>query len=130
MRAADLPLEVTFAPTRINIHEAQAVIERAVTLGAFRFNTGKLMRIGTAARLWHKLAPTAEQYQEFRAVLDASARRVGDVMRLCYAPFSIEESLRDFTVERMAAGVLRVYEQVLGGVNHGETQEGTANRRK
>ncbi|MDX2313673.1 MAG: radical SAM protein [Gammaproteobacteria bacterium] len=102
VRAADLPLEVTFAPTRINIHEAQAVIERAVTLGAFRFNTGKLMRIGTAARLWHKLAPTAEQYQEFRTVLDASARRVGDVMRLCYAPFSIEESLCDFTAEAPA----------------------------
>ena len=31
---------------------------------------GKLMRIGTAARLWDKLAPTAEQYAAFRAMLD------------------------------------------------------------
>ena len=52
VRAAGLPLEVTFAPTRLNIHEAQAVIERAAALGAFRFNTGALMRIGTAARRW------------------------------------------------------------------------------
>ena len=50
--AAGLPLEVTFAPTRLNIHEAERVIERARALGAFRFNTGRLMRIGTAARLW------------------------------------------------------------------------------
>ena len=99
---AGLPLEITFAPTRINIHEAQAVIERAETLGAYRFNTGKLMRIGTAARLWHKLAPSAEQYRIFRSVLDASARQVGDAMRLCYAPFSIEESLCDFTAEAPA----------------------------
>ena len=105
VRAAGLPLEVTFAPTRINIHEAQAVIERAVTLGAYRFNTGKLMRIGTAARLWHKLAPSAEQYRIFRNVLDAGARQVGDAMRLCYAPFSIEESLRDF-IEQAPATML------------------------
>jgi len=54
------------------------------------------MRIGTAARLWHKLAPSAEQYRIFRGVLDAAAGQVGDTMRLCYAPFSIEESLCDF----------------------------------
>ena len=42
-RGAGLPLEITFAPTRINIHEASPVIERARALDAFRFNTGKLM---------------------------------------------------------------------------------------
>ncbi|MEP7083848.1 MAG: radical SAM protein, partial [Betaproteobacteria bacterium] len=46
VRAAGLPLEITFAPTRLNIHELGAVIERARALGAFRFNTGRLMRIG------------------------------------------------------------------------------------
>ena len=60
VRAAGLPLEVTFAPTRLNVHELPAVIERARALGAFRFNTGKLMRIGTAARLWDWLEPDAE----------------------------------------------------------------------
>src|SRR5438128_6720858 len=34
VRSAGLPLEITFAPTRINIHEALAVIERARALGA------------------------------------------------------------------------------------------------
>ncbi|MBM3566901.1 MAG: radical SAM protein, partial [Alphaproteobacteria bacterium] len=32
-RTAGLPLEITFAPTRNNIHEAEAVIERALALG-------------------------------------------------------------------------------------------------
>lgn len=93
VRAAGLQLEITFAPTRINIHQAEAVIERALMLGAFRFNTGKLMRIGTAARLWHKLEPSAEQYREFRSLLGRQAMNLGEEMELCYAPFSIGESL-------------------------------------
>jgi len=92
-RAAGLPLEVTFAPTRLNIHEASAVVERARALGAFRFNTGKLMRVGTAARLWDRLEPSAEQYREFRAVLDRQAR-IGSGMELCYSPFALEDGLR------------------------------------
>jgi MoaA/NifB/PqqE/SkfB family radical SAM enzyme len=92
-RDAGLPVEVTFAPTRLNIHEADQVIERARSLGAFRFNTGKLMRIGTAARLWDKLEPDAPQYQRFRDVLERQRQVVGG-MELCYVPFSMEEGLR------------------------------------
>lgn len=94
VRAAGMPLEVTFAPTRLNIHEVEAVIERARSLGAFRFNTGKLMRIGTAARLWDKLEPTAEQYREFRHILDRQAAVLEGEMELCYIPFSMEDGLR------------------------------------
>ena len=95
VRAAGLPLEVTFAPTRINIHEAPAVIERAATLGAFRFNTGRLMRMGTAARMWGKLEPDAGQYQAFRDMLDRRSQATADSsMELCYTPFSIQEGLR------------------------------------
>lgn len=92
-RDAGLPLEITFAPTRLNIHEADQVIERARSLGAFRFNTGKLMRIGTAARLWHKLEPDAAQYQRFLDILDRQQQVVA-AMELCYVPFSMEEGLR------------------------------------
>ena len=95
VHAAGLPLEITFAPTRINIHQAQAVIERAVTLGAFRFNTGKLMRIGTAARRWASLEPDAEQYRQFLAMLQRQRRILGDQqMALYYEPFSMEDGLR------------------------------------
>jgi MoaA/NifB/PqqE/SkfB family radical SAM enzyme len=93
-RAAGLPLEVTFAPTRINLREAAAVIARARALGAFRFNTGRLMRIGTAARLWDRLQPVAAEYVAFRSLLEREARRVGGKMEFCYAPFTLEEGLR------------------------------------
>ena len=106
VRDAGLPLEITFAPTRLNIHEAEAVIERARSFGAFRFNTGKLMRIGTAARLWHKLAPSPAQYCRFKALLDAKARSVVGGMSLCYAPFAVEESLRDFMAQPPATLLL------------------------
>jgi MoaA/NifB/PqqE/SkfB family radical SAM enzyme len=93
--AADLPLEVTFAPSRFNIHEVRAVIERAASLGAFRFNTGRLMRIGTAARHWGKLAPTPEEYQRFRDTLQDASRILGHAgIELCYSPFSITDALR------------------------------------
>jgi MoaA/NifB/PqqE/SkfB family radical SAM enzyme len=95
VRAAGLPLEVTFAPTRLNIHEARAVIERAVTLGAFRFNTGQLMRIGTAARLWEKLEPNDAQYRVFREILDHAGHAPGNAaIELCYTPFSMADGLR------------------------------------
>ena len=93
-RAAGLPREITFAPTRLNIHEAEAVIDRAAALGAFRFNSGSLMRIGTAARLWRKLEPSATQYRQFRALLErraVSSHTAG--LELCYTPFSTMEAL-------------------------------------
>jgi MoaA/NifB/PqqE/SkfB family radical SAM enzyme len=95
VRAAGLPLEVTFAPTRLNIHEAQAVIERAHALGAFRFNTGQLMRMGTAARLWAKLAPSPEQYRRFHETLAHANDALGNSgIELCYTPFSLIDALR------------------------------------
>ncbi len=91
-RAAGLPLEITFAPTRLNHHEAAAVICRARELGAFRFNSGQLMRVGTAARHWPRLAPPAEAWSDLRALLTREAA-VGD-MEICFEPFSLAEGLR------------------------------------
>jgi len=93
VRAAGLPLEITFAPTRINVDELLPVIERARSLGAFRFNSGALMRIGTAARQWSNLEPTAAQYVRFRQTLERQAD-VEPRMELCYSPFDIAEGLR------------------------------------
>jgi MoaA/NifB/PqqE/SkfB family radical SAM enzyme len=94
VREAGMPLEVTFAPSRINIHEAPLVIERARSLGAFRFNTGRLMHIGTAARLWGKLEPTEAQYRDFRETLRRMAASLQGELELCHVPFDIEEGLR------------------------------------
>jgi MoaA/NifB/PqqE/SkfB family radical SAM enzyme len=87
-----MPLEITYAPSRINLHEAAAVIERARGLGAFRFNTGRLMRIGTAARHWGKLDASDADWNAFRAMLAREAKRPG--MELCHEPFSMDEGLR------------------------------------
>jgi len=92
VRSFGLPLEITFAPTRINIDELLPVIERARSLGAFRFNTGALMRIGTAARRWSSLEPTAAEYARFRETLEQQAD-VEPLMELCYSPFDIAEGL-------------------------------------
>jgi len=94
VRDAGLPLEVTFAPTRINVHEVEAVVGRALALGAFRFNTGTLMRIGTAARLWPRLEPSAAQYEAFRTVLDRLSIALAGEIELCYEPFTIADGLR------------------------------------
>ena len=94
VRGAGLPLEVTFAPTRLNLHEAEAVMHRARALGAFRFNTGQLMRVGTAARTWERLEPTPEQYDAFRALLAREAATVGQEMEFCYSPFTLEAALQ------------------------------------
>lgn len=93
VRAAGLPLEVTFAPSRLTIDDAEAVIDRARALGAFRFNTGALMRIGTAARLWNRMEPTVEQRDRFRKLLDRLAR-IERQLELCYIPFDVAEGLR------------------------------------
>jgi len=94
-RAAGLPLEVTFAPTRLNIEQAGAVIELARELGAFRFNTGQLMRVGTAARQWERLNPDCDQYAQFRTLLERQSAALAGDMELCYLPFSLEDGLRD-----------------------------------
>jgi MoaA/NifB/PqqE/SkfB family radical SAM enzyme len=92
VRDADLPLEVTFAPTRLNIHQAEAAITRARELGAFRFNTGKLMQIGRASRLLHKIEPSPAAYEALLATLHREGR-VQDRMQICCDPFTIEEGL-------------------------------------
>jgi MoaA/NifB/PqqE/SkfB family radical SAM enzyme len=91
--AAGLPLEITFAPTRLNIFEAEAVIDLAASLGAFRFNTGQLMRLGTAAKLWDKLEPSKADYAAFLQVLERKERELAGRLELCYKPFSLEEEM-------------------------------------
>lgn len=91
--SAGLPLEITFAPTKINIHEAEEVINLASSLGAFRFNTGQLMRLGTAARLWDKLEPSQEEYGRFLCVLERKEKELAGRMELCYKPFSLSEEM-------------------------------------
>ena len=58
------------------------------------------MRIGTAARQWQRLQPSAEQYRAFRELLDRSASPTAkDALELCYTPFSMADALRSSLAE-------------------------------
>ncbi|HAH08301.1 MAG TPA: hypothetical protein DCM05_17550 [Elusimicrobia bacterium] len=92
-KEAGLPLEITFAPCRMNLHEAEALIDLALELGAFRFNTGMLMRLGTAVRFWDRLAPSAEEYERFFAMLERREAELAGRLELKFRPRSIEEAL-------------------------------------
>jgi hypothetical protein len=70
------------------------VIRRAHEFGAFRFNTGKLMRVGTAARLWNRLESPAADYDAYRRLLEREAGAIGRDMEFCYAPFKLEDALQ------------------------------------
>jgi hypothetical protein len=52
------------------------------------------MRIGTAARLWHKLEPSPLQYAAFRKLLDRRGSELAGEMEICRTPFTIEEGLQ------------------------------------
>jgi MoaA/NifB/PqqE/SkfB family radical SAM enzyme len=91
--AAGLPLEITFAPTKINIGEAEDVINLALELGAFRFNTGKLMKLGTAVRLWERLEPSSDEYDNFYRLLLRKEKELEGKLELCFRPFSLEEEM-------------------------------------
>lgn len=91
VRAAGLPLEVTFVPTRFNMHEAGRVIELALELGAFRFNTGRLMRLGAAAGIWSRLESSLTDYGKFIKLLEARERELKGRMELCFRPFTLRE---------------------------------------
>jgi MoaA/NifB/PqqE/SkfB family radical SAM enzyme len=93
VRDAGMNLEITYAPSRLNIHEAEQVMARAETLGAFRFNTGALMPIGRAVQQWHRISLSQEETAEYRKLLDRANARVDRSMQLCYEPFSVQEGL-------------------------------------
>jgi len=114
VRDAGLPLEITFAPTRFNLSEAEAVMDRAADLGAFRFNTGALMRLGRAARLWDALEPSSQDYGQFLRLLGRKERESAGRMEICYRPFHLRQGAEEWlreppgTLSVQADGKVRV----------------------
>ena len=114
VREAGLPLEITFAPTRFNLSEAEAALERALALGAFRFNTGALMRLGRAARLWDALEPSSQDYGEFLRLLGRKEAELAGRMEVCYRPFQLSQGVKEWlreppgTLSVQADGKVRV----------------------
>lgn len=88
-----LEVEVVFVPTKLNFREAAAVYELASQVGARKFVTGPMMRLGRAALAWDALALSAQQWQSCLAELDAASKRFPDVQLACY-PWDILEEIR------------------------------------
>jgi MoaA/NifB/PqqE/SkfB family radical SAM enzyme len=99
VRRFGMPLEITFAPTKLNIADAEGVIRLALELDAFRFNTGRLMRLGTAAKLWDRLCPDGKDYENFYNLLVGKEEELAERMELCFRPFSLKEELQARSVE-------------------------------
>ena len=106
VRSFGMPLEITFAPTRANISDFSRVAALAFELGSFRLNTGRLMRLGSSAKLWDRVEPTCAQYEEFLATLRKTERDLAGRLELCYLPWTLKESLLDSLNE--APGTLLV----------------------
>ncbi len=94
LRSEGTNIEIVFVPTRLNIHEVAEAVDLAGSLGAYGFYTGKLMRIGRAARNWELLCPSQKQYEQFfEAIKQKTQQYMGKMKVYCY-PYDVIEELR------------------------------------
>jgi MoaA/NifB/PqqE/SkfB family radical SAM enzyme len=94
LRAARVPIEINFSPTRFNIHEIGTAVDLAYELGAYSFYTGPTMYTGNAVKTWHLLEPSAGQYREFFAVLHQKTAEYRGRMRVHFHEMGLLEELR------------------------------------
>jgi MoaA/NifB/PqqE/SkfB family radical SAM enzyme len=94
LRAAGVPIEINYSPTRFNIHEIGAAVDLAYELGAYSFYTGATMYTGNAVKTWHLLEPSPEQYREFFAVLHEKTDQYRGRMRVHFHEMGLLEELR------------------------------------
>ena len=97
--------EVVFVPTKFNIHETGDLIDLANSLGVYGVYTGKIMRIGRAAKNWDSLNPSDEEYEKFFAVLNKKTEQYKGKMKVYYYPYDVLEELK-YRLECPSASVL------------------------
>ena len=97
--------EIVFVPTRFNIGEVGQVIDLAASLGIFGVYTGKIMRIGRAAKNWEAISPRAEDYEPFFKTLEEKTAEYAGKMKVYYYPYDVIEELR-YRLESPAASLL------------------------
>jgi len=97
--------EVVFVPTRFNIQEISGVIDLAYSLGVYGVYTGKIMRIGRAAKNWEILCPSDEEYERFFAVLKDKISTYDGRMKIYYYPYDVVEELK-YRLDYPAASLL------------------------
>jgi MoaA/NifB/PqqE/SkfB family radical SAM enzyme len=94
LRAAGVPIEINYSPTRFNVHEIGAAVDLACELGAGSFYTGRTMYTGNAVKTWHKMAPSDEQYEGYFATLHAKADEYRGRMRVHFHEMGLLDELR------------------------------------
>jgi len=97
--------EIVFVPTKLNIHEVGPVIDLAYSLGVYGVYTGKIMRIGRAAKNWSLLCPPPEEYEKFFTVLDEKVKQYDGKMKVYYYPYDVIEELK-YRLEYPSASLL------------------------
>lgn len=86
--------EIVFVPTKFNIHEVGQLIDLAYSLGVYGVYTGKIMRIGRAAKNWDILCPSDAEYERFFAVLNEKVAKYDGKMKVYYYPYDVIEELK------------------------------------
>ena len=94
LRDVGANIEIVFVPTRLNIQEVGQVVDLAASLGAYGFYTGKLMRIGRAARNWRTLCASEQQYRQFFDTLEDKTQQYRGTMKVYCYPYDVIEELR------------------------------------
>ena len=94
LRAAGVPIEINFSPTRFNVHEIGAAVDLACELGAYSFYTGRTMYTGNAVKTWRHMAPSDEQYDAYFATLHAKTDEYRGRMRVHFHEMGLLEELR------------------------------------
>ncbi len=97
--------EIVFVPTKLNIHEVGPVIDLAYSLGVYGVYTGKIMRIGRAAKNWSLLCPSPEEYEKFFTILDEKVKQYDGKMKVYYYPYDVIEELK-YRLEYPSASLL------------------------
>ncbi len=94
LRAAGVPIEINYSPTKFNTHEIGMAVDLAAELGAYSFYTGRTMYTGNAVKTWHRLAPSEEQYQRYFEVLHGKVDEYRGSMRVYFHEMGLLEELR------------------------------------
>jgi len=94
LRAAGVPIEINYSPTRFNAHEIGAAVDLACELGAYSFYTGPTMYTGNAVKTWHLLELSEDQYATFFQVLHAKTEEYRGRMRVYFHEMGLLEELR------------------------------------
>ena len=89
LTARGRPPQMVFAPTRLNLHEAVAAYELAVSIGCQAFVTGPLMRLGRAATDWARLGCSTAEWQQAVELLRERARELDTDTALAIYPWDI-----------------------------------------